>query len=74
MHAEIKHFQDIEASKQPFKLSLASRVIQRLLRHDGVAASVAASASVGAVMGGAMLQTLSDTCETLRDDFPVAQS
>jgi hypothetical protein len=44
------------------------------LRHDSVAAGVAASTSVGAVMGGAMLQTLSDTCETLKVDIPVAQS
>jgi hypothetical protein len=44
------------------------------LRHDSVAASIAASTSVSAVMGGALLQTLSDTCETSRVDFPVAQS
>jgi hypothetical protein len=54
-------------------LLLASRITQPLLRHDGVAASVAASPSVGAAIGDAQLPARSGVCENLKACLPVAQ-
>jgi hypothetical protein len=62
---------DLDASKRSSGLSLATRITQRLLRHDGVAGVVAGSSTDVAIHGSSLCESFIGSDASMLEDILV---